>query len=47
MQFSVSLLEKTDAQILYVSGRVVPEADPGSKKVGGELRRRRTFVLIN
>jgi hypothetical protein len=27
MQFSVSLLEKTDAQIHHVSGRVVPTAD--------------------
>ena len=38
MHFSVSPLEKTDAQILYASGRDVPTADPQRMKVGGNHR---------
>jgi hypothetical protein len=43
----VSPMEITDAQNRFFRGGKVPEADPGSMKVGGELRRRRTIVLIN
>jgi hypothetical protein len=38
MLFSVSPLEKTDAQILYASGRDVPVTDTRGMEVGGNLR---------
>ncbi len=38
MRLSVTAYEKTDAQILYASGRVVPEGDSRGINVGGDLR---------
>jgi hypothetical protein len=38
MQFSVSPLEKTDAQIHYVSGRVVPTAGTDGLNASDNLR---------
>jgi hypothetical protein len=35
---SSKVFAKTDAQILYARGRVVPETDTRSIKVGGNLR---------
>jgi hypothetical protein len=49
MRISVSLLEKTDAQIHYVSGRDVPVTDPCKLNVSDDLRPTADFevCLIN
>jgi hypothetical protein len=45
IRFSVSLMEKTDAQIQFLSGGNVPEADTGGLKASDDIRQPQTLVL--